>query len=148
LSAADRALADKAKSSGTAFQSRGEATKSFEQKYAKQYTAKYEAEPAARPTHIPSTYVYNNQNYSIVYDRTYRGYGYYSLGRWYPYDPLVDAVMLSALMNQHNYYSYPSGYSETRVVHTDGGSFLAVFFVIMGLVVVVIVIGAIASRKG
>jgi len=107
LSEADRALAEKAKSSGTSFQSRGEATKQFKEKNADKYTSKYDSEPAKRPEHIPTQTTIENHTYTVVYDHRYHGYGYYEGTRWHSYDPLADAIILSALMAQSSYYVAP-----------------------------------------
>jgi hypothetical protein len=151
LSAADRALADKAKASGTAFKSRDEATKSFQAKYATQYTSKYASEPSTRPTHIPSTYSTGGNTYNVVYNSGYGGYGYYRGSSWYAYDTFTDAIILSSLMHHHNYYHYPSGYYDsygnTQVVYSDGGSaFFAVFMTVIGIVFVFVIISIIFGR--
>lgn len=126
MSAADRALAEKAKASGTSFQNRDEAVGQFRQKYATQYTTRYDSEPVSRPSYVPrSTYV-DNRSYNIYYDRTYRGYGYMDYyGHWRYYDPFLDAVILSSIMSDHSYY-YPPPQTvvvqqqPTVVVNSDG----------------------------
>lgn len=163
LSVADRALADKAKASGTAYQSRDEAVKQFQQKHSNQYTSRYASEPAARPTYIPkSTYV-DNRQYNVYYDRRYGGYGYLDYGgHWRYYDAMTDAIILSSLMNRHSYY-YPPQQTQVvvmplqngeqpvvvqtqPVVREGGGWGLGVFFGILIGIGILLVIGFIASK--
>lgn len=145
LSAADRALADKAKQSGTSYQTRGEAENHFKTQYAKQYSSTFQSEPPSRPTYIPSTTTVNNNHYTVVYDRHYGGYGYYVGSSWYAYDALSDAIVLSSLMNRHSYY-YPRtdyGYVNSNgsavVVQSDTGAWL------VGVLIAFIVLFAIAT---
>jgi hypothetical protein len=51
---------------------------------------------------------------------------------------MMDAAIVSSLMNRHNYYHYPTGYySEPAVVHGDGLTIFIVFIVVIGIFVVV-----------
>lgn len=145
LSEADKALADKAKQSGTSYSTRGDAEKAFREKYASQYTTSYAAEPTARPTYVPTTTVYGGNTYNIIYDRNHRGYGYYRGTDWVMYDALMDAAILNNLMNSHSYY-YPR---QVEYVNTgsDADAFAAgtVLLLIVGGLLVVAVIGVVVK---
>lgn len=144
-------MADKAKQSGTSYQTRGEAETQFKTQYAKQYTSTFPAEPPSRPTYIPSTTTVNNNHYTVIYDRRYGGYGYYVGSSWYAYDALTDAIVLSSLMNRHSYYYprtdyYPNtGYvsnGSAVVVQSDTGAWLAgvlIAFIVLVLIATVFV---------
>jgi len=95
-----------AKANGTAFKSKGDATKSFKSKYGKQYTSTYATKPATRPAHIPQTYKDPGGNtYNVTYNSQHGGYGYMGpSGTWMAYNAMSDAIMLNALMQRNNYY--------------------------------------------
>jgi hypothetical protein len=148
-SAADKALAEKAKSSGTSFSNRQEATSAFKQKYSNSttYTSRYSTPPSVWPTHIPRTYSYGNTSYNVIYDVSHGGYGYYRGSAWYFYDALEDAAMLSILMRNNNYYHPPmySGYDSQPAVYVDNtptnfGDVIIVLAIILGLVLAVVFI--------
>lgn len=151
LSSADRALGEKAKANGTAFQTRDEAATNFKQKYSHTYTSQYKAEPTNRPTHIPKATTINNSTYNIVYERQHGGYGYYSSGRWYAYDAFTDGYILASLMNRHSYH-YPRNTTvytdnDVTVVTNDGSSWGGIFLgILIGLSVLVIV-GFVVARE-
>lgn len=148
LSATDRALADKAKQSGTSFQSRGVAEEKFRQNYQNKFISKYQSEPARRPDYVPRTTVINNQSYTVIYDRTYGGYGYWNNGVWAYYDALHDAAMLSVLMNRHDYY-YPgsAAYVESpTTVYVHDSEWEAFFLVTLSLVLLALALAYFVSR--
>jgi hypothetical protein len=121
-SATDTAL--KAKSVQTAnTKTREQATTEFKQKNAAQYTSKYVSEPKTRPTHIPTTTMVGGNNYNVVYNGGFGGYGYYnSLGTWIMYDAMMDTMMLSMLMNNHGHYNYSHTTTMTThyITNSDG----------------------------
>ena len=80
MSAADKALYERAKQSGTVYTNREQATDSFKTKYVKEFTTKFQEEPKARPTYIPPSYspTSNSPSYTVVYNQRYGGYGYWN----------------------------------------------------------------------
>lgn len=145
MSAADKALYERAKQSGTVYTSREQATDSFKTKYAKEFTTKFQEEPKARPTYIPPSYspTSNSPSYTVVYNQRYGGYGYWNgggpnLGTFVLYDALTDAAVTSNLMAQKGYYYGPP---------PPASHIMIVFGVIFGIIIVVVVIGAVAARK-
>lgn len=137
-SAADRKLASKAKSQGTHFSSRKEATSAFKSKYGSQYGSKYGSKPSSRPSHIPQNTMVGGTSYPVSYNTNLGGYGYYSSGRWMLYDTMRDVAMMNMLMNRHSYYG------ERQVVHRGGGggSFWGSFFSgLMGFLIFLVIVG-------
>lgn len=106
-SAADKAMYDKAKMSGTAFKSREEATKAFQEKNAGKYAATFKEEPKTRPDYIPQSTTVGGSSYTVVFNPAYGGYGYMSPTGWIMYDAMRDAAMISVLMGRNNYYYGP-----------------------------------------
>jgi hypothetical protein len=143
-SAADQALYNKAKTSGTAYTSKASATQAFKTKHASQYTSKYDTKPATRPDHIPQTTTAGGKTYNVTYNQQYGGYGYMGpSGSWIMYDAMADAVMMSTLMNRHNYYYDRPG--AVTYVDTGGGARWLMWF---GLIVVgIIIVGAFLAAK-
>lgn len=140
-SSADKALYEKAKRNGTTFQSRSDATNAFKAKYAKQYSNKFDKEPAARPDYIPKTYSSGGQTYNVTYNQQYGGYGYMGpSGAWIMYDAMADAAMMSVLMRNNGYY-----YGAPPAYGTGGGT---IALVVVGGIVIVVIIGAIVVSKG
>jgi hypothetical protein len=126
---------------GTAFSSKAEAQSAFKQKYASQYTSKYTTPPATRPSHIPATTTVGGKTVNVTYNQSYGGYGYTNgLGAFILYDAMSDAIMMNALMSNHNYVTHPPMVSSPVVVH-HGPSALTVFlwicFIGVGIVVLV-----------
>ena len=145
MSAADKALYERAKQSGTAYASREQAVDSFKTKYAKEFTTKFQEEPKARPAYIPPTYTpsSNSPSHTVVYNQRYGGYGYWdgggpNLGTFILYDALTDAAVTSNLMTQKGYYYGPP---------PPAGHVLVVLGVVFGIIVLVVVVGAIVVRK-
>jgi hypothetical protein len=138
-------LADKAKQSGTSYQSRGDAEKSFQEKHAIQYASKYAAEPPKRPEHVPQTTTVGGNAYNITYDRGRGGYGYYAGSEWYFYDAMRDAAMLSILMDRNNYYYPRPAYAPVEYVGVDGSGAVVLLVVLGGVILVIIV--AVAVKR-
>lgn len=143
-SAADQALYNKAKTSGTAYTSKSAATEAFKTKHASQYTSKYETKPATRPDHIPQTTTVGGKSYPVTHSEQYGGYGYIGpSGSWVMYNALTDAVMMDTLMRRNNYYYDRPG--AVTYVDTGGGGRWLMWF---GLIVVgIIIVGAILAAK-
>ena len=128
--------------------------KDFEQKYAQTYTSTFTTQPGTRPSYIPQTTVINNNSYPVYYDSGYGGYGSMVGGHWMAYNVMRDAIMLNALMGQHNYYygpGYGPGYGgrTTYYSQSSGGSgFLGgLIFIIVLVVIAVIVVNYLSNRK-
>ena len=101
----DQKLYNKAKANGTAFRTRDAAKSSFQQKHGKQYGSSYKQKPAKRPEHIPQNTSVNGRQYPVSYNRGYGGYGYMGPGGgWVAYSVMRDMMMMSMLMDRHNYY--------------------------------------------
>jgi hypothetical protein len=136
--------------SGTTASSKANAVNSFKSKYADstkkggQYTAHYDKEPAARPTHIPQTV--GGSNVTVVYNSQYGGYGYMhpTLGTWMMYDMLSDAVMLNAIANQHHHVTPIASTGHTAVVHSDNGSAMC-FLIFVGLLAAMVFFGLVIA---
>jgi len=121
---AQQAVFTKAKENGTLYTNKSQAVNDFKSKHASTYASTYKSEPSARPTHIPHTTTINNKNYNVVYNQSHGGYGYWSgggpgLGTWMMYDMMSDAVMMSAMMNRHNYVVHSSP-PDSVTTHSDG----------------------------
>ena len=86
-STTDRRVLDKARSQGTMYRSRNEATTAFQSKFGNQFPSKYSTQPATRPSHIPQRTTVNGQQYDVRYNPQYGGYGYMAGGGWRPYPP-------------------------------------------------------------
>ena len=140
MSKADKALYEQAKTKGTAFKTRDEATSAFKQQNESKYQNQFASEPTRRPDHIPEYYNSpSGTRYSVGYRPELGGYGYYdsSLGRWMLYSVMADAAMTSLLMRNHGYYHGPP-----PAVHYGGGwgffSWLGAF-ILVGLIVAAVV---------
>lgn len=108
-STTDRSVLNRARSQGTLYSSRSQATQAFRQKYGDQYTSKYSTRPSTRPSHIPQTTTVDGRQYDVRYNPQQGGYGYMMGGQWTPYNALADAAMLSMLMGSHG-YAWGGGY--------------------------------------
>jgi hypothetical protein len=107
MSRADKALFARARTRGTAFATRSEALKAFEQKNRGRFRNHFSSRPASRPSYIPRyTAGPNGSRYPVQYRPGLGGYGYFnpSLGRWVLYSVLGDAVMTNMLMRNQGYY--------------------------------------------
>lgn len=137
--AADKALAAKAKKNGTWFKSKADAQKAFKSKYATKYTSKYASKPATRPSHIPTSTTVGGKSYNVTYNVNHGGYGYMGpLGAWIVYDAMADTIMMNRLMRNQGYYA--PGMNSGAVVVT-GPSFGMIFLsIIRGLFVVGIIV--------
>lgn len=107
---ADRALASKAKASGTLFKNRKSALEHFKTNNGQKYTSKYSVKPRTRPAHIPETNEVNGQKVRIEYNPTFGGYGYNRGGSWAAYNVFSDLSMLNLLMRRNSYYYGGIGY--------------------------------------
>jgi hypothetical protein len=134
--AAQQKSYEAAKKNGTAFKSKADATKAFKTKNAKQYTSKYAAKPATRPSHIPQTTSVNGKNVNVTYNVSHGGYGYMNpMGTWMMYDAMTDAIMLSALMSRNNYH-----YDTIAPVGHNGVHHRTSAFTYLGLALVAVVV--------
>jgi len=116
ISAADKKRISSAKSSGTYFKNRKEATSSFKKKHANTYKSRYATKPTTRPAHIPQTTSVGGRSYNVTYNASYGGYGYMGpSGSWIMYDAMADAAMLAILMNRRGYVCEDTYYT-TRTV--------------------------------
>jgi hypothetical protein len=160
LSAADRALAEKAKSAGTQFQSRDDAVREFRASYGRTYTSNFASEPATRPDYIPSTTIVGGRTCNVIYHPAYGGYGYFSDGQWNVYDAMVDAAVADSLMRRHDYYYepvetyYPVAYSPAAygagpavIVQHGGLSGPSVAFWFCAAVLVVMILIFVLIRR-
>ncbi|MCP5120534.1 MAG: hypothetical protein GY953_57810 [bacterium] len=140
-STTDRRVLDRARSQGTLYNSRADANKAFQSKYASQYTSKYATQPATRPTHIPQTTTVSGQQYNVGYNQQYGGYGYMMGGGWRPYSTMGDVAMMSLLMNRHG-YAWGGGYGYRPYRSFLGGGLMS------GLAITMIIVGiGFALRK-
>jgi len=149
-SKADNTAMAKAKTAGTSYKSKAEATSAFKSKHAKQYTSSYTTKPTTRPTHIPQSTKVGGKDVNVTYNVNHGGYGYMGAsGSWMAYNSMADVAMMSVLMRQ-NSYAYngmyaPTGHNVVQVrhapIHSDTGTVLLWIFII-GIVVVVCVIVA------
>lgn len=141
----DKALASKAKASGTSYTNKKEATSAFKQKYSSQYKSKYDTKPTTRPDHIPQTYSSGGKTYNITYNQQYGGYGYMGpSGSWIMYDAMMDVAMMSLLMQRHSYYypgvvPQPVVASQPVVIERGISTGAIVGLVFLGIVVVVVI---------
>ncbi|HEY3376932.1 MAG TPA: hypothetical protein VGL77_05495 [Armatimonadota bacterium] len=132
-SAADRTLYNRAKTQGTAFNSRTAAVSDFRAKYGSQYTSRYSREPARRPDYIPQTTQAGGQNVPVIYNQSYGGYGFMSplTHAWIMYDIWQNQAMMNRMMAGRGYY-----YGAPPVVHSSfnwGG--LLFFLLIVGVII-------------
>jgi len=90
----------------TAFTDRNAAVSNFRSRYGNQYTNHFTSEPSTRPSYIPQTYAVGGQNVTVIYNRSYGGYGYYHplTHAWMMYDMFADAVMMNHMMSMNGYY--------------------------------------------
>jgi len=79
----------------------------------------------------------DNRSYPVQYDSGRGGYGYWDGGGWRAYEVVRDAVMLGALMRNHNYdYGYYGGsgmypYGPLGAQGSGTGSFLGVACIVV-----------------
>ena len=134
-SAADRALYQKAQANGTAFRDRTSAVNNFKTRYGSQYTSRFATEPSVRPSYIPQTYTYGGRHYTIIYNHSYGGYGYYDpSGAWMMYDMMADTVMMNQMMSMNGYYygGYGSPYYRPHYYYSGPSTwFWALFWVLL-----------------
>ena len=102
MSSADRSLYNRAKTSGTVFNSKADALKSFKSKNSSKYPTKFGSKPSTRPDYIPSTITTDGKRYNVSYRNG--GYGYYAGSSWRPYSPFADPLMAASLMAMGGYY--------------------------------------------
>ncbi len=148
-------MAQKAKASGTSFSSREDAVGDFRSRYGSTYTSSFPVEPPTRPSYIPQSAVMDGQTVNIYYNPSYGGYGYVRNGAWRAYDALADAVVLDALLHQHNYYygqsyygnRYYDPYGRTVVVSHGASAFGSALLTLVVLVMIVVVIVIIVKAR-
>jgi len=102
MSSADRALYNRAKTSGTVFKSRSDALKTFKGKHASKYPAQFSSRPAVRPDYIRPNISVKGKKYKVFYRKG--GYGYYIGPLWYLYSPFDDDFEADELMAENDYY--------------------------------------------
>lgn len=98
---------ERAASQGTAFKTRDEAVARYRADNASKYKTDFATEPATRPSYVPTTTTVNGSNYNVEYNRDRGGYGYNGPSGWSSYNPLMDVLILSALMDNDNYVVVP-----------------------------------------
>jgi len=107
--ASARSVYDAARSKGTLFASRDEATTSFGRSLGSRYGSTFSSEPSTRPNWIPNSSLIGGRSVNIVYNPALGGYGYLDpiLGTWLLYDAMRDAAMMDRLMAGNGYYWGP-----------------------------------------
>ena len=152
LSAADQKLRDRAKSSGTSYQSRSAALSAFKSKNASKYTSNYKTKPTTRPDHIPQTTTGSGgSTYNVTYNPGYGGYGYMgSSGSWIMYSAMADTMMMNSLMRRNNYYYEPAYMHQpgapVAVVHHRSSGW-TIFWVLAGICVFFLVVMAVVKSS-
>jgi hypothetical protein len=136
MSSADRTSYNRAKSSGTVFNSRSDALKSFKSKNASKYPTTFTTKPNVRPGYIPPTVTSNGKKHNVSYRNG--GYGYYAGSVWRPYSPFTDPLMAASLMSMGGYYYGPR----------PGLSFMAILGMGMTLFFLVTVLKSFAAAAG
>lgn len=145
VSNVERAKYESAVKSGKHFTTRESAVADFKAKNASKYTAKFDKEPATRPSYIPTTYRDSTgTTRKITYDSRGGGYGYWSgggsgLGTFIMFDALSDMVMLNALMDKDGYYV--GNVPPATVIHqNDDDNDSSVFGWIVGTISLLVII--------
>ena len=107
--ASARSVYDSARSKGTLFASRDEASSAFSRNLGTRYASTFSSEPSSRPSWIPNSTLVGGRSVNIVYNPALGGYGYLDplLGTWILYDAMRDAVMMDRLMAGNGYYWGP-----------------------------------------
>ena len=105
MSSADRTLYNKAKTSGTVFNSKADALKTFKSKYASKYPTKFSSQPSIRPDYIPPNITLKGNRHKVFYRNG--GYGYFIGSAWFLYSPLNDNREAEKLMAGQGYYYGP-----------------------------------------
>lgn len=126
----------------TPMKSKSDYVADFKKANEAKYVNKFSAEPAARPSYIPSTTTLSTGvSVPLVFNANFGGYGYYSGAVWTPYDPLAMAAA-----NAFNTYAATAHYQQPIVYHDSTGLGTALFVLVAALVVFAI-IGAIVSNR-
>lgn len=139
---ADSLSYQRAKDNGTAFTSKTAAVNNFKTKYADKYPSTFKTEPKTRPNYIPQSTNVGGKSYNVTYNNQYGGYGYMGPGNsWVSYNPMMDALVLSSLMNSHNYYV---GTPPSAVVYTNSNPIAKILlalliFAAVGFIIYIIV---------
>jgi hypothetical protein len=136
MSSADRNLYNRAKTSGTVFNSKSDALKSFKSKNASKYPTKFSSKPGTRPDHIPSNITKDGKRYNVSYNNG--GYGYYTGSIWRPYSPFSDPFMAARLMTMGGYYYGPR----------PGLSFMALLGMGLTLFSLIVILKSVAESMG
>ena len=139
-----RSVYDTARSKGTLFASREEATSAFSRGLGSRYGSTFASEPSSRPSWIPDSTLVGGRSVNVVYSPLLGGYGYLDpvLGSWMLYDAMRDAAMMDRLMAGNGYYYGPppvySGY--------DPG-FVNLALVLLFIIVMIAVVSNAARRR-
>jgi hypothetical protein len=141
---AQRGLFASAQRNGTLFSSKTEATQAFRSRFAKDYGSTFAAEPAARPSYIPSSTIVGGRSVNVVYNSALGGYGYLNpvLGTWILYDALADASMADNIMYGRGYYW---GGAPVYMSHSPG--FLSLAFGLLVFFVIASAVARAAARR-
>lgn len=105
MSSSDRTLYNKAKASGTVFNNRADALKSFKSTHASKYPTKFSSKPSVRPKYIPASIKKQGKPQKVIYRNG--GYGYFLGSMWFLYDPFDDDDEIEKLMAENGYYYGP-----------------------------------------
>lgn len=117
---AEREQIKSSKKNGNYFKNKNDAMKSFQEKNKNTYKNNFDKEPTTRPNYIPQqTTIANGTSVNVIYNPSYRGYGYMNNGAWIVYDVMTDIAMMNLLMQRQGYYV------DTRPVVVHDGCFLA-----------------------
>ena len=139
----ERSKYEAASKSGTAFKTREAAVADFKTKNATKYTSTYISEPATRPSHIPTSYSSGGRSYTVIYNQSYGGYGYWNgggpgLGTFLLYNMMADSLMRDRMMAQQNYYV---GNAPPVYVETHHGFFYWLFTTLFGILILGVFVG-------
>jgi hypothetical protein len=132
MSSADRSQYNRAKSSGTVFNSKSDALKSFKSKNASKYPTKFGSKPATRPDYIPASFKADGKSYNVGYRNG--GYGYMAGSMWRPYSPFSDPFMAARLMGMGGYYYGPRPGLSFMAVMGMGITLFALFVILKSFV--------------
>lgn len=85
------------------FSSRDAAVDKYRAANSTKFNTKFESEPTTRPSYVPQSTKVNGNDYPVTYNQQYGGYGYNGPSGWNSYNPLMDMMILSALMDNDGY---------------------------------------------
>lgn len=119
-SSVDQAALNRARTQGTAFNSRSEAERAFERDNASRFPTTFQTAPQTRPDYVPQTTTVDGRNYDVSYNPRYGGYGYMRDGTWMAYNVFRDITMLNLLMGRSGYV-YGGQAAENRSGESESG---------------------------